>query len=40
VVHPEEGLLLGIVSVPYSYVIHFIFSGIHDDSKVTVKRMV
>jgi hypothetical protein len=40
VVHPEEALLLRVVSAPsHEDVISFVFSGIQDDCKVTVERM-
>jgi hypothetical protein len=39
VVHPEEGLLLGLVSVPcHKDVIRSVLSGIQADCKVIVER--
>jgi hypothetical protein len=40
VVQPEEGLLLGVVSVPcHGDVISSVFPGIQGDCKVTAKKM-
>jgi hypothetical protein len=40
VVHSEEALLLGVVSVPCYEDTSFVPSVIHGDHKVTSKRMV